>query len=252
MTVEAIDAKRLARSQGEAISRFFDTEVPKPGDWLFVVAEKIASEKFLNVAPFYIPRRQLVEGVAFPGLKWPLDRWLYKQIKAGNVAADADWLPGEWVLFDVTERPGYDNGKQMYHDTLRFKEMLATLREQGGILVPNDYRYVPNDSRFAISADEIDGRSGVVARAVASILGLETGQVTTPPYATLNYVGNLAHPELGKVNTSEWLRNSFGYDDRLYGGDSDDGGLSDVHYWRSVDRYDFIGFRLQISPPSKA
>lgn len=252
MAVEAKDAEQLARIQGGEVSRFFGVEVPQPGDWLFEAIEKIGKEELLVVAPFYLPRRQLVEGVAFPGLKWPLDRWLYEQIEAGKVAADADWLPGEWILFDVTRRPDYGNGRQMYPDTPRFREVLASLRKQGQIEVPDDYRHVPKDSRFAISADEIDGSSAVVAEAVAGILGLQAWQVTTPSCSTFNYIGNLAHPELGQVNTWEWLRNNLEHGRRLYGGGSVLGGLSNVSAWISGARYDGLGFRLQFSFPFKA
>lgn len=251
MAVEQ-NAEKLVRSQSVAISGFFGVEVPKPDDWLFAAAEKIRQEKLFKAAPFYLPRRQLAEGANFPGLKSPLNPWLYDQMRAKTVDQDADWLPGEWILFDVTERPNYNDGKQMYPDMPRFKEMLANLRDQGQVEVPDSYKHVPKDSRFAISPDEIDGSKAVVAKAVAGILDLTAEQMTTPPYATLNYIGNLAHLELGQVTTSEWLRNKFGRWGRLHGGHSDEGGLSHVHYWSSNGRFGLIGFRLQVSSPSRA
>lgn len=249
MTTE-IDAEKLARSQAEAISGFFGMEIPKPSNWLFETAEKIRQEKLLTVIPLYLPRRKLAEGISFPGLKKPLDSWLYTQIKDGKVAQDADCLPGEWILFDTTKRPNYKDGKQMYNDTPRFKEVLATLREQGQIAVPDYYKDVPKGSRFAISADEIDGNSAVVTKMVANILGLKSEQVSTPLYATFNYVGNLVHPELGQVNTWEWFKNNFERSSRLFGGSSDDGGLSYVHCNWSDHHNDNVGFRLQVSSPS--
>lgn len=256
MAVEVRDANRLAREQGDAVSRFFGMDIPKPEDWLFqAIAINEREELFPmdNLKPFYLPIRQLAEGVSFPGLKSPLDPWLYDQIRAKTVANDADWLPGNWVLLDVTRRPNYDNGRQMYPDTPRFREVLASLRGLGRIEVPDKYRHVPMDSRFAISADEIDDRSGVVAKTVADTLGLEAGQVTTPLCSTFNYIGNLAHPELGLVNTVEWFRNNFGRGGhRLYGGNFGSGGLSNVNLWPSDDRDDGLGFRLQVSSPSKA
>ncbi|MBI2017982.1 hypothetical protein HYS92_02940 [Candidatus Daviesbacteria bacterium] len=249
MPVETRDVEKLVRLEGEKTSQFFGTEVPQPGVWLFEAEDRIKRDQLFKVAPFYLPQRQLVEGVTYPGLKWPLNPWIYEQIRNGNLDEDADQLPGAWVLLDVTPKPNYDNGRQMYHDTKRFKEMLAGLREQNLIEVSSEYRHISEDSRFAISADKIDGRGAVVARAVAEILGIQSEQVTTLPYATFNYVGNRDHPEWGQANTAEWLRNTFEHGRRPHGGHSL-GGLSDVLYWLSDYRFDIIGFRLQVGPPS--
>lgn len=255
MAVEVLDPEKLAKSQAEAISGFFGMEVPKPDDWLFEVVEKNRQEKLFDVnkfLPFYLSRRQLAEGISFPGLKHPLAPWLYDQIRAGNVAADADRLPEGWMLLDLTERPMYDNGKQMYPDTPRFKEMLADLRERGQVAVPDYCRHVRRDSRFALSPDEIDGKKAAVAKAVAAALGTKIEQATTPLYVVLNYIGNLAHPEFGQVNTAEWLKDNFRHGNRLHGGYSVLGGLSGVSYWLSDDHHDRIGFRLQVSSPARA
>lgn len=249
MAIEAMYAEQLARAQTQQLSRFFGMEVPKPGDCLFEVAEKIRKENLFQAEPFYLPRIQLAEAATFPGLKWPLDPWLYEQIGNKTVDQDADWLPGGWILVDVTERPKYKGGEQTYPDTERFKEILATLREEGQIQIAIEHFHVPEGSRFAIPADAIDGNSAAVAKAVATILGLEIGQITTPSYATFNFIGNRACPKLGKVNTSEWLRNQFGLNERLCSGDFDLGGLSHVHPWQSGGRDDRIGFRLLISFP---
>lgn len=204
------------------------------------------------MAPFYLPRRRLDKDVSFPGLKYPLGPWLYDQIRAGMVAADADWLPEGWMLLDLTERPGYDDGKQMYPDTPRFKEILADLRKGGRVAVPDSYRHVQKDSRFALSPEEVDGEKAAVAKEIAAVLGTKPEQVATPLYVVFNYIGNLTHPEFGQVNTAEWLKDNFGRGARLRGGDSVVGGLSDVDDWPSFGRNDNIGFRLQVSSPAKA
>lgn len=255
MAVETLDPEKLARLQAEAISGFFGMVVPKPGDWLFEVVEKNRTERLFDVralAPFYLPGRQLVEGVSFPGLEYPLAPWLYDQIRAGNVVADADSLPEGWLLLDVIKRPDYKSGKQMYPDTPRFMEMLADLRDLGQVAVPDSYRHVPKNSRFAVSPDEIDGKNAAVANAVAAVLGIKTEQVATPLYVVFNYVGNLAHPEFGQVNTAEWFKNNFRRGDRLFGGRSGVGSLESVSDWLSGGCSDSIGFRLQVSSPSKA
>lgn len=184
-------------------------------------------------------------------MKYPLSSALYGWIREKSVDADADTLPGQWIIWDATKRPRYNEGRQMYPDTKRFKQLLASLREiEDGIEVPRAYAYVPKESRFAISHDEIDGNRNLVAGKIAKILALQEGEViSTPTSAVFNYIGNLAHPELGKVDTSEWFRNSFGHGGRLVGGHSLFGGLSDVDRWRSDDRAGGIGFRLQVSFP---
>lgn len=256
MAVEA-DAEKLVKGQKKAILDLFGMEIPNPPEHLLIVSERIRKEKLLAFAsPFYLPRYHMAEGVDLPDLTHKLDSLLYEHIRAKKVDKDADWLPGEWIIFDTTKRPNYDGGKQMYDDTPVFKEMLTSLRNQHKIAVPDGYRHIPKASRFAISADEIDRQDRSVAKAVAGILELDFDEeVTTPPYATFNYIGNLAHPELGQVNTSEWFANSFRGAHRAYhliGGYSVRGGLSSVGYWRSGSRGGHIGFRLQIRFPSKA
>lgn len=256
MAVEE-DAEKLAKSQVEKASRFFGIEIPQipqPGDWLFEVVAKNEKEKLFDVnklKPFFLPGRQLAEDVNFPGLKHPLAPWIYIRMRLGIVDKDVDWLPEGWILLDTTERPNYNNGQQMYPDTPRYKEMLATLREQGQIKVLDFYKDVNKDSRFAISADEIDGSEAVVSKAVADILKLDPDKITTPPYSTFVYIGNLDHPELGQVNTAEWLRNECGYGIRLCGGHSGFDGLSNISVARSDNRGGHFGFRLQVSSPSK-
>lgn len=251
MAVEAINAEKLAAGQRQAIARFFGAEIPAPPDRLFEVAERIREERLFRAEPFYLPKRSLAAGLQIPGLKVPLDPWLNEQIREGKIAQDADMLSGQWVIFDVSGRPNYDNGRQMYSDSNGLGEILADLRDQGKIEVPDYYRRVPKNSRFAVSADEIDGSGRFVADRVVAVLGLQADEiVTTPPYVVINYIGNLAHPEFGQANTSEWFADKFGRGDRLYGGLSGYGGLSRVYYWPSDYHYGLMGFRLQVSFPS--
>lgn len=246
-------AEKLVAAQRRAIARFFGAEMPNPPDRLFEVAERIRQGELFKAEPFYLPRRQLSAGLQYPGLTVPPSHWFFRQIKEERVAEGANWLPGQWVILDVSSRPDYDDGKQMYRDSNGLGEILEDLRDQGKIHVPDCYQHVPRNSRFAVSADEIGGGRGFVVKAVTSVLGLHPDeQVTTPPYAVFNYIGNLAHPEFGQANTREWFADSFEYGSHLYGGASGFGGLSDVHGWLSVDRYVRIGFRLQVSFPSKA
>ncbi|MDO8599866.1 MAG: hypothetical protein Q7R44_00430 [bacterium] len=233
----------------------FGAEIPAPSDRLFEVVEKIREKKLFKATPFYLPRYTLSADSQYPGLKVLPSFWFSQQIREGRIAESADLLPGRWIILDVSKRPNYGDGKQMYTDSNGLGEVLADLRDQGKIEVPYYCRKVPRNSRFAVSADEIDGKSGVVVKAVASILSLRTEeQIATLPYVVFNYIGNLAHPEFGQVSTAEWFADRFEHGDRLSGGDGDSvrGGLARVSRWLSDDHIDGIGFRLQVSFPSKA
>lgn len=142
----------------------------------------------------------------------------------------------------------------MYSDSQGLEEILADLRGQGNIQVSDYYNNNPENSRFALSADEIDGKDGFVAKAVASVLSLQPEErVTTPPYVVFYYIGNLYHPEFGQVNTWELLADNFECGRRLRSGHSSRGGLAYVgtYRWFSFDRHDSVGFRLQVSFPSE-
>lgn len=169
---------------------------------------------------------------------------------------EQDWdSPDIWelmILFDLTERPNYDSGKQMYPDTPRFKEMLFDLREKGYIEGADSNNRVPKDSRFDISPDDIDGKRAFVAKAVSSILSLyRTKQVTIPLYSVFNYIGNLCCEHFGQADTFEWFRDIYKNMYRLAGGRSTGGGLSYIDHcdmWAGAGQ-EHIGFRLQISSP---
>lgn len=243
------DVEKLVKGQKAAIAAFFGVTVPTPPDRLFVVCNKIQAENLWTPEPLYVPHEKLSEGRSVPGLTHPLGAALYKWMRQNYVDADVDLLPGQWIIWDPIRRPDDSNGYQMYPDTGRFKELLVDLRGRADGIEVSDYsRRTPEGSRFGISADEIDGSRNLVAGEIARILDLQEGEViSTPSYASFNYVGNLCHPELGEVTTSEWLRDRFGRGDRLDGGDSDFGGLSGVYSWQSDDRSGLIGFRLQIA-----
>ncbi len=248
MAVEA-DVEKLAKAQSDASTNFFGADIQNPPTQLFEVAEKIRTEKLFKVEPIYLPQRSFPEGTTYPGQKVPMSPNLYRYIKEKWVDKDANSLPGQWVLMDVTKRPNYKDGKQMYPDTPRFKSILAGLREQHQIEVPDWCKHIPTESRFGVSPDEIDGRFSHVSKEVAKVLSIEPETVTTPSYAAFYYVGNLSHPEFGTADTSEWFRNSFGAGRRPGGGRSLFGGLSGVGDWGSADRNGGIGFRFQFSFP---
>lgn len=182
MIVEAKNIEGLVRNQQRAISAFFGAEVPAPSDRVLAVCEEIRQKQLWALELFFVPQLKLPEGVSFPGLKHPLSSVLYGWMREHYVDDDADMLPGQWIIWDTTRRPNNRDGKQMYPDTRRFKELLADLRERAnGIEVPNYLSHVPKDSRFGISPDEIDGSKNLVAGEVAKILGLQEGEVSSTP-----------------------------------------------------------------------
>lgn len=254
MAAAALEARKLALSQMRSIAEFFGVSTPLPSDRLFEVAEEIKQRRLFKAEPFYLPRRSLRVPSTIPGLKVPPPGSFYRKIREGILARKTVMLPGQWMLLDVSRRPDYNSGHQMYSDSEGLEEVLADLRNQGKIKVP-DYRRVPRNSHFVVSADEIDGgNEGYVSKAVASILRLRPGeQVTTPRYVVFNYIGNLAHPEFGQTSTREWFADEFireGQYLRLCGGHVN-GGLADVVERSPDGHHDNIGFRLQVSFPFK-
>lgn len=256
MAVE-VDAEKLVKNEQVAIAGFFGTEVPAPTDRLFEVAETNRQQKlFNNPKILYVPRRSFPEGTTFPGQRVPMSSNLYRYMKEELIDADANSIPGQWMIFDTTMAEDYNGGKQMYSDTPRFRDLLADLRDQNReahIEIPDYCKDVPKDSRFAISADEIDGSRKLVTMEVANILKLQPGEeVSTPPYSVFYYVGNLdSSLRLGDFTIFEWFKNRFEGGLRLVGGDSDFGGLSSVDSWQSGLHDDCIGFRLQVAFPSQ-
>lgn len=200
-----------------------------------------------------VPTVTFRETTRFPQGWIPLDKWFFKMLREGKILPkDAATISQAWLLWDKTTRPNYDGGRQLYgngNDPL--SEELAKLRKQGAIEIPSYTRHIPETSRFGISPIELD-------RAVfplhAENLGIRPDlneQVTASPYGLFNFIGNRRHPELGKVNTWEWMNEKFGDGDRLVGGDSGFGGLAAVNYFASGDRHDFIGFRPRVVFPPK-
>lgn len=247
MAIDARDAEKLVRDERTAISNFFGVEVPRPSDRLFGLAETIRQEKlFKDPKILFVPRRSFQEGMTFPGQRVPMSPNLYRYMKEDWIDADANFLPGEWIIFDTTQGADYDGGKQMYADTPRFEEVLVDIHDKHPEIL-EDNPQVPKDSRFAFAADEIDGNKGFITTEVSKILKLQSGEeVTTPPYSVYYYVGNLdSSLRLGDFTTAEWFRNFFGHGFRLRGGLSRFGGLSVVSRWRSAYHSDRLGFRPQ-------
>ncbi|MBI2329856.1 hypothetical protein HYU94_00495 [Candidatus Daviesbacteria bacterium] len=170
----AVDVERLVAEQRQAIAGFFNTEIPAPSDRLFEVAEINRQEKlFDDPIILYALRRSFPEGVTFPGQRVPMGPVLYRYMSENLVDADANCLPGAWIMFDSTQRPDYDKGRQMYPDTTRFRQVLASVRAEHPEISEHSY-HIPPDSRFYFASGEIDGRGWeYITTKVANILKLQ-------------------------------------------------------------------------------
>lgn len=256
----AVNVEKLVAAQRQVVASFSGKEVPMPPDRLFEVAEKIREAKLFKAEPFYLPRRSLEAGSLradsrIPGLEIPPSNWSYERITGKGIPEQgADMLPNQWGILDVSRRPDYSDGTQMYADSKGLGEILADLRKQGKIkpsyFLGNNGK-VPGNSRFAVSAYEIDGQDGFVGASVAAFLGLQIGErVTAPPYATFDYIATFYLPELGQASTWEWFANYLGRTaGRLYGPNV---GRLAYESTLGVRRSDKIGFRLLISFPPQA
>lgn len=171
--------------------------------------------------------------------------WYWEQIKSGKVSQDAPKLPNSWVLVDKTQKPDYNNGKQL-HDKDPFGPLLKQLRKDKKIQA---MKGIPDTSRFGISHDEL---TQVILPEIAKILGVEASAVRLPREIEFNVIGNLKHPEWGKTNTWEWFDDNFGDDGRLIGGGSDRGGLACVGYDWSDRHFGSVAFRPLVVVSPKA
>ena len=149
-------------------------------------------------------------------------------------------IPSGWRIVDATIRPDYTDGSQMYKDD-PLASLIAKLTTDGKISPQHP------SSRFGISWDE---RKEHIDPQLKELLNLpDRVTISVPTEAEFNVLGNLFHPEWGEVSTYEWLDDNFEGDLRLFGGSSDDGGLSYVpHIW-SDHRFGDIGFRPRIVFP---
>lgn len=174
-----------------------------------------------------------------------LQQWVFDQIKAGNVSPDALRIGAFWALFDKSRRPNYDSGKQMFERDGQMGLILAQARNEGQIAIP-DHVNLPGESRFGVSMGEQDQ---VVFPKLAEkwrlreAIAQRQGRVRRPKVAEFNFAGNLRYPYLGEADTCEGFEDKFGADCRLFGGDSDSGGLARVYYDWSDNHDDGVAFR---------
>ena len=143
------------------------------------------------------------------------------------------------VLIDTRLKPAYQGGKQMYKNDNLCGPIVRDLRKKGRI---EPYKEGPTSSRFGVSANEweeqikpaLSSRTSVQERSERFIEALIIPHLY--PY--------LPRKDDGDTATSVWYEEYFedrGH--RLYGGNSDIGGLANVDWHDAVDHWDSRSFR---------
>jgi len=252
MTLERLQIARpeeLVASEEVARKRFFgETSIPNPSSELRDVLTRAKEQGITVFDPHFLPRVELKQEDEYPGWKIKPENWYWEQIRKGRIGEDAPKLDGVWVLFDKTPKPNYTDGTQMYEND-PFAQILERGRKDGRIQVPDFVKHVPQNSRFAVSSDEL---YQYVYPEIAKLLGIDPTQVRSSKEIEFNVLGNLHYPYLGETSTWEWLHDKFEDDHRLDGGGSGLGGLANVHRSWSDDRHDDLGFRPLVVFPSKS
>ena len=244
---------QLHAAQVDVVNRFRGKEVfPEPPKALLEFVERTTEQGF-TFEPYLEPTLHFTPNSKYPGQVAELSPWLIEQINRGKVLQDALTLSLQWAAMEGFQKPEYDGGKQLYeNDTLA--PMLEELRKRGRIEVPDWCTHVPSISRFGTSPDEIDNYivpQFIEDTPIKDLVNKGQAKAGVPPFASLFYRGNTAHPEWGETNTWEWLANSFGDGGRLIGGYRDRGGLAGVDYrWRD-DHFGNVAFRLRVAFSSK-
>lgn len=157
----------------------------------------------------------------------------------GRISEDATKLEDVLIAIDSTQKPDYNNGRQLYQND-PFAPLLERLRKERKIQVPRGLIHIPKTSRFGISPDELTEHA---LPAISEMLEVDSNQVRLPKEIEVNVIGNRSHPEWGQTNTMEWVQDKFEDGRRLIGGGSGSGGLACVVCDWHVNRLDFFGFR---------
>lgn len=239
------DVARLHAEQSETINRFFGKEIlPEPPRELKEFIERTSKLGF-TFEPYLSPGKHFSLDSDYPGWIVRPQAWFFDQIKRGNISPDSARLPLQWAAMETIKRPAYDGGRQLYENDA-LAQILEELREEGQIVIPEWCRHIPVVSRFGTSPQEI---SGPIAARFAEAAKVDAANVDAPTYMAFNYLGNIAHPEFGQADTVEWFADEFKRGHRLFGGLSDDGGLTYVDCLSSDTHLGAIGFRLRVAFP---
>ncbi len=243
---ETSESERLVTAESAALKRFFGKEiqVPQPPTKLFETRDVLERNRLTRFEAHYLPEEELTVKDKLPGWQVKPEKWYWDQIKSGSVARDAATLKAGWYLVDGRGKPQYNDGQQRYDDDAWLQATIHDLRGSGKVKSLN---YVASDSRFGVSADEVEG---VILPEVAKLLPAGVS-IRMPREIEFNVLGNIHHPEWGNTNTWEWMNDHFERGRRLFGGDSGVGGLASVYCDSSDYRNGSIAVRSLVEIPSK-
>lgn len=243
----ALTGRELLATQSEALDRFFGNEaLPEPRKEHFEFIER-TQEMGFSFKLFLEPNRIFTQDADFPGWLIRPNPYFWSLIKSGRLSSDAARLSLGWVALETVQKPPYDGGQQLYYDGIDpLGPVLEDLRKKGKIKIPDWCKHVPSISRFGISPLEIEG---TILNSAAELM--RARKVEQSPYMLFNFVGNLAYPEWGQTNTSEWFADKTGDGFRLLGGLSNRGGLACVVDWDPGLHNGHVGFRLLVRFPSQ-
>lgn len=251
--MEIKGAKERSRERGEfselvsreknKLKEFFGYDIDVPPLPEEITLEKYEQWKELSFELHYLPEEDMTKDRDLPGWQKKPNDWFYNAIGERKISPDATKLSGAWVLIDSREKPRYDNsdpmrrGEQMYENDDEIGNAFKKLRQRR---VVKDHR--KDDSRFNISWDELN--KDEVKKALAKILGIDPENLRLPRAIEWNYLGNAFHKEWGETNVLEWFEDEYEKGrERLSGGGSGGGGLSDVKEIPPSFSYIDFGFR---------
>lgn len=251
---EFVHEKRVWESKFPEVGE----NIPYPPKDLIAALLKGRENGIESMVPHYFPKMRFTRENVFITIHgkekkyshpegWdPLGDYLFRLIESGSLSVDSERIPAQWILVDSTKRPDYDDRKQMYSDD-PFKPLLTRLQTEG-LISPAQL-----GSRYSISADQV---KEYVLPAIAEQLGTDPQNTRLLSAAEFNTLGNLFHPELGKVTTAEWIREFhngsqfyIGSTTDNFSGDTEEKGLENMLGWSSHFTDSHIGFRPMVAFP---
>ena len=189
-----------------------------------------------NLSLRWLPRLDMKRYEDLPA--WKKKPNYAQYLDAQKIPDNITTLQGGWMLVDTRDKPGYNNGTQMYEDDF-LGPTIAELRAKG-IIAPYEKNL---QSRFNVSPEELEKPE--VIQAFAKAYGLPPNQLFLQRSMEFNLIGNMTNQQWDTTNTSEWFGDRYDAgQSRLLGGFSDNGGLSYVGWYHRDDRNSFVGFRL--------
>lgn len=213
--------------------------------------QKIMRWQKLGLEPHFLPKVRMMKEDNYPGWKIKPNGWFYQQVAEGQILRNINGelveigtvaLEGITVLIDTRLKPAFNSGKQMYANDNLLGPFIKKLRKEDKIA---RYKYGPQDSRFGVSTDEWENQ---IKPVLSQKFGLDQNQLRLERAIEANVIPQL-YPYLprkddGRTKTQVWYEEYFeGRDSRLYGGDSDGGGLANVDYGASGGRWCYWSVR---------